>query len=61
MEILDAIYRRRAVRSFQKTPVGEDLLRKLLDVAVQGPSATTLQPWARRTLSVSRTTSVPAS
>jgi nitroreductase len=43
---MDAIYKRRAMRLFQKTPVGEDLLRKLLDAAVQAPSARNLQPWA---------------
>jgi hypothetical protein len=34
MQIMDAIYKRRAMRLFQRTPVGEDLLRKLLDAAV---------------------------
>ena len=46
MQITDAIYKRRAVRSFQTAPVSEDLLMKLLNAAVQAPSAMNLQPWA---------------
>jgi nitroreductase len=46
MQIMDAIYKRRAVRSFQTAPVSEDLLMKLLNAAVQAPSAMNLQPWA---------------
>lgn len=43
---MDAIYKRRAVRSFQTTPVTEDLLVKLLNATIQAPSARNLQPWA---------------
>jgi nitroreductase len=46
MQIMDAIYKRRAVRSFQKTPVSEELLKQLLNAAVQAPSAMNAQPWA---------------
>jgi len=46
MQITDAIYKRRAVRSFQTTPVTEDLLMKLLNATIQAPSARNLQPWA---------------
>jgi nitroreductase len=43
---MDAIYKRRAVRSFNEGPVNNDLLMKLLRAAVQAPSAMNRQPWA---------------
>lgn len=46
MQVMEAIYKRRAVRSFKKTPVSEDILMKLLNAAVQAPSAMNQQPWA---------------
>jgi nitroreductase len=46
MQVMDAIYKCRAVRSFKKTPVREDVLMKLLYAAVQAPSAMNQQPWA---------------
>ena len=46
MQLMDAIYKRRAVRSFQSTPVSEELLQELLRAAVQAPSAVNRQPWA---------------
>ncbi len=45
MEVLEAIYHRRAVRSFQAAPVDPAVLRSLIDAAVQAPSAINLQPW----------------
>lgn len=46
MQIMDAIYKRRAVRSFTETPVSDDILMSLLNAAVQAPSAMNQQPWA---------------
>lgn len=46
VDVFDAIYERRAVRSFKHRPVGADLVSRLLDAAVQAPSAMNLQPWA---------------
>lgn len=44
---LDALLdRRRMVRSFTDEPVGEDVVRRLLDTATRAPSAGHLQPWA---------------
>ena len=43
---MDAIYKRRAVRSFQTTPVTEDLLMKLLNATIQAPGARNSEPWA---------------
>ncbi len=45
MELLEAIYQRRAVRSFKKLPVAEDMLQELIDAAIQAPNAVNAQPW----------------
>lgn len=44
--LMEAIYRRRAVRSFAPQPVDEARIRQLLLAAVQAPSAMNQQPWA---------------
>jgi len=46
MELTDAIYHRRAVREFTGEPVGREAIEKLIDAAIQAPSAMNLQPWA---------------
>lgn len=43
---IEAIHRRRAVRSYQSTPVNKDAVRQLLDAAVHAPTAMHLEPWA---------------
>jgi nitroreductase len=43
---LDTIYRRRAVRSYRADPLDEPTLRKLLEAAVQAPTAVHEEPWA---------------
>jgi len=45
MELKTAIYSRRAVRDFTAEPVDEEVLRQLIDAAVQAPSAVNQQPW----------------
>jgi len=45
MELLDAIYSRRAVREFTEDEVEESQLRALIDAAIQAPSAANQQPW----------------
>ena len=45
MELIDAIYHRRAVREFTGEPVAREVIEKLIDAAVQAPSAMNLQPW----------------
>ncbi len=45
MDVVEAIYHRRAVRSFTTAPVDPEVLRNLIDAAVQAPSAINLQPW----------------
>jgi len=46
MELKQAIYERRSVREFKIEPVDRDMLRALIDAAVQAPSAVNQQPWA---------------
>lgn len=46
MELLEAIYSRRAVRAFAQAPVDRVTLRKLIEAAIQAPSAVNTQPWS---------------
>ena len=46
MDLHEAIYTRRAVRSVTAESVGEPTLRELIDAAVQAPSAVNEQPWS---------------
>ncbi len=43
---MDVIHQRRSVRAYTDQPVGESVLRELLDAAVQAPTAMDLEPWA---------------
>lgn len=45
MDVVEAIYHRRAVRNFMAASVDPSVLRSLIDAAVQAPSAINLQPW----------------
>ena len=45
MDLMEAIYHRRAVRSFTPAPIDPAVLRSLVDAAIQAPSAINLQPW----------------
>lgn len=45
MELKDAIYGRRAIRQFMAEPVDRPLLERLIDAAIQAPSAVNGQPW----------------
>lgn len=45
MPVLDAIYKRRAVRSYTKEPVSPETIRTLLAAAVQAPTAMHEEPW----------------
>ena len=46
MDVLDAIYGRRAVRSFTSEKVEAGVIHKLIHAAIQAPSARNAQPWA---------------
>ena len=43
---MDLIHQRRSVRAYTDQPVGETVLRELLDAAVHAPTAMHLEPWA---------------
>lgn len=45
MEFLDVVRNRRAVRDYKPDPVPPSLLRRLIDIAIQAPSAMNEQPW----------------
>ena len=44
MDLKEAIYTRRAVRSYTNETVGDDTIRALIDAAIQAPSAVNQQP-----------------
>src|SRR5579883_2865419 len=46
MNVLEAIYSRRAVRNFLEPEVERNTIQTLLKAAVQAPSAINQQPWA---------------
>jgi nitroreductase len=46
MDLIDAIYARRAVRSYLPETIDEASIRQLLSAATQAPSAMNAQPWA---------------
>ncbi len=46
IEVLNAIYQRRAIRRYTSEPLERAALEKLIDAAIQAPSAMNLQPWA---------------
>ena len=45
METFDAIYGRRAVRDFTSQCMERDTLDRLIEAAIQAPSAVNRQPW----------------
>ena len=45
-DILQAIYHRRAVRAYTAQRPDDDVIRNLLDAAVQAPTAMHTEPWA---------------
>lgn len=46
MDAMEAIYGRRATRSFTAEPVARGSIEKTIDAAVHAPSAMNAQPWA---------------
>ena len=45
MELIEAIYGRRAVRDYSDRKVSHSLLHELIDAAIQAPTALDEQPW----------------
>jgi len=46
IDLVEAIYTRRAVREFTSEPVDSETIRQLIDAAIQAPSAVNEQSWA---------------
>jgi nitroreductase len=46
MELIDAVRRRRMVRTFEPRPVAPELVDRLIDLARRSPSAGNTQPWS---------------
>lgn len=46
MNLRDALYTRRSVRKYTAAQVEKETVERLLDAAVQAPSASNIQPWA---------------
>jgi nitroreductase len=46
MDVIEAIYHRRAVREYTSEPVDRETLEFLVDAAIQAPSAVNQQPWS---------------
>jgi nitroreductase len=46
MDVIEAIYQRRAVRAYKNETVDKETIRSLLDAAIQAPSAMNSQPWS---------------
>lgn len=46
IDLFDAIYTQRAIRSFKTDPVPDDVIRMLIGAASKAPSAGNTQPWA---------------
>lgn len=45
MELLEAIYNRRAVRAFRPDPIADEVLNKILEAGTWAPSHGNNQPW----------------
>ncbi len=45
MDVIEAIYKRRSVRSYKSDPIPDDILQQLLEVLRAAPSAANKQPW----------------
>jgi nitroreductase len=46
MELMEAIYNRRAVRHYSDLKLSRNVFDRLIDAAIQAPSAVNLQPWS---------------
>jgi nitroreductase len=46
MELIEALYTRRAIRSFEDKQVDKETISTLIHAAIQAPSAMNSQPWA---------------
>jgi len=45
MDVVEAISTRRSIRGYKPDPVPREILREILDMSIQSPSAMNTQPW----------------
>jgi nitroreductase len=45
MDVFEAIYKRRSLRSFKSSPVPEDYVKKIIAAATMAPTGGDMQPW----------------
>jgi nitroreductase len=45
MDVLEAIHKRRSIRSFTEQPVPDEMLRQILEAGIWAPSAGNMQAW----------------
>ena len=45
MDVLEAINKRKSIRSFKQDPVPPDLLKRIIEEALRSPSTSNSQPW----------------
>ena len=45
MDVFEAIQKRKSIRAYEKTPVPEETVKKILEAARLAPSAVNFQPW----------------
>jgi len=45
MDIIEAIRERKSIRGFKPEPVSKEIIKEILDIAGQAPSAMNIQPW----------------
>lgn len=45
MDVLEAIEKRRSIRSYTERPVEQDVLEKLVTLAVKAPTGSGMEPW----------------
>ena len=46
MNLMDAIYHRRAIRDYSDAPVDQELIRFVIAAAIEAPNAMNRQPWS---------------
>ena len=46
MELMDVVRNRRAVREYKDSPIGQEVMERLIEAAILAPSAMNAQPWA---------------
>lgn len=44
--MLDTIYNRKSVRRYTDEPISEEIIQKILEAGMSGPSATNARPWS---------------